>query len=726
MSGIYSQTSDGSCGSPLSPSAANFEYSQGTENFFKAAAAPDFSVVEEFLDASVFRPVAAKGHVKGVSTRAPGEWDQHLSSELILKQVKYLPSLQDSLGVLPRNALRTHPYPPPNSDDQKFPFPDRRAEMRTRALDDPIRSENDLVGYYSKTTASWCMTVASALEFELDCWDRGLMEWTLSPASKYPKAIADGHLRCTQTLTSEILRLPGVEELWSSSDLTGLRDCFPDLSVWEFKSLKVAESMKPNALLAVTQLDSFPWEGCKKGVDCILVHTNPMDDGPHVTGAMMGPDVELSTLFNIDLAATQCWESPNKEPIGVKALHIIQQAWAEAVRVDATFICIQMGIYEFIAIRQRKTQTMYLSDVIRPSVDFGYLGMETGLYMAIFREAKHRLNLLDKTSSFWTNVYSGEHASDEEDSGSTNRTMDGPDIFARNILVNQVVPKGTNTIPFLVGQPYYRQTVLDGAVVSGAGSPENSKVPQNIIRVRVYPSKDYLNQGRSRTSCRADLTVDAQLYTESIKDNHAVGRTFMKNSADTSSTEALKREASIYQALHPAQVKGIPKYYGFFLCPSERLDLPPYPALLLSFAGWHWDDQRLLTDPHKDQFRRTLRAIHKAGYLHGNLKATKLLLKEEDSFIVGLAKAHKKPSGSKGRQECAKEMRQLELLLGGNPEDAEIPPIPDLRDKRVSPVSLGPTLNLDGVDFTKIFSSKAEVFGSRTHSCEFAALAMKY
>ncbi|KAJ7236859.1 hypothetical protein B0H12DRAFT_1139725 [Mycena haematopus] len=590
--------------------------------------------------------------------------------------------------------------------------------MNQQALRHPIRSENDLAVCYSKTTADWCMTVASTLEFELDYWHRGLMEWTVSPAGRNGgKAIADGHLRLlrSRTLPDDIRQLPGMAELWSSSNLTDMRTCFPDLSVWEFKNLTVAADINPDALLAVTQLDSFPWVGCEEGAaNCILVHTDPQDDGFRVTGAKMGPDVKLSMpWFNIDLAATQRWNNPNNEPINIKALYIIQQAWAEGVRADATFISIQAGIYEFIAIRERESQTMYISDVIRPSVDFGYLGMETGLYMAIFREAKHRVNLLDKKSSFWTRVYSG----DPTKRSSQKMKMIGPDVSARNILVYHVIPQGTNTIPFLVGHPYYRQTILDGVVVSGAESPGNSMVPENMMRARVYTSKNYLDQGQSRTSCLAKLSAGAQPYTKGVKNIQDPGQVFTKNSADTSSTEVLRREAYIYETLHPARIRGIPKCIGFFLAPSQKLNLPPYSALLLSFAGSNWDDPRLLTKSQKDRFKNTLRAIHKAGYLHGNLKATKLLLKGNESFIVGLAKAHKKSSGSKGAQECSKEMRQLELLLGGNPEDAEIPSIPDLRGKRISPFGPEPILNLDGVDFTMVFSSERAVFGPRTQSC---------
>lgn len=68
------------------------------------------------------------------------------------------------------------------------------------------------------------------------------------------------------------------------------------------------------------------------------------------------------------------------------------QAWVEAVRNDTTIIVLNCGNLERIGIRHRKTQTLYLSELIK--IDSyrhpAYGKLEIGLYLAALKDAVDR------------------------------------------------------------------------------------------------------------------------------------------------------------------------------------------------------------------------------------------------------------------------------------------------------------------------------------------------
>ncbi len=72
--------------------------------------------------------------------------------------------------------------------------------------------------------------------------------------------------------------------------------------------------------------------------------------------------------------------------------------WAEAVNVDATFMVLNAGSREFIGIRDRRLQRLYLSPLIDlddpHSLPAGYFKIHTGLLIAALRDAIQRAKRL--------------------------------------------------------------------------------------------------------------------------------------------------------------------------------------------------------------------------------------------------------------------------------------------------------------------------------------------
>jgi hypothetical protein len=66
------------------------------------------------------------------------------------------------------------------------------------------------------------------------------------------------------------------------------------------------------------------------------------------------------------------------------------------VRTDATLIVLNSGNHEFVAVRHRESQTLYLSDLIRPATckDPAYGKLHVGIYIAAVNDAMRRVKLL--------------------------------------------------------------------------------------------------------------------------------------------------------------------------------------------------------------------------------------------------------------------------------------------------------------------------------------------
>ncbi|KAJ7065532.1 hypothetical protein C8F01DRAFT_748653 [Mycena amicta] len=361
----------------------------------------------------------AKNHTRAAGTRPPGTWDMHLHHELRLKHVKYLPGLTNALAALSQARLSSMSLTNPITGEIPtfFSAAERDEEHERLAKHTPIESEAELAGLFNQTIARWCMQTAATLEFKLDTWcPDPPIQWTIRSANSTSYAVADGYLRFASTCPEDM-----TEEIWNGYQPA--RDFFPNLAVWEFKSLQVAEDIPAEAILAVSTLPGeFRWQVCPLDeTKCLLKHVhNPSvanwaaahRNGRLTTGARRGPDVpsEILAAQGLGFGPSEPWvnesevtDCPLETQIG--ALNIVQQAWSEFVQEDSSFGVIHGGSHEIICFRDRASQTLYLSDIIHPSAQDGYFAIETGLFMAILREIKQRSQLLNQTMWAWTAIY---------------------------------------------------------------------------------------------------------------------------------------------------------------------------------------------------------------------------------------------------------------------------------------------------------------------------------
>jgi hypothetical protein len=128
------------------------------------------------------------------STRPPAFYDKHFSDQLVLRQVKHLPSLVPDLAANVDCALVAASKTLPPVD--RF-ITARKRERDIWYLNPVVRDEKGVADFYHQTTARFCAHVASTLALHPKAstseW-RGLLEWTQSVSSS-GYAIVDGELR---------------------------------------------------------------------------------------------------------------------------------------------------------------------------------------------------------------------------------------------------------------------------------------------------------------------------------------------------------------------------------------------------------------------------------------------------------------------------------------------------------------------------------------------------
>ncbi|KAF8808131.1 hypothetical protein BYT27DRAFT_7211721 [Phlegmacium glaucopus] len=363
-------------------------------------------------------------------------YDKHFSSDLVLKRVKRLPSLVTDLAknvdTTLDGAINLNSLPPL---DDFITARQRAADIRS--LSKVVTSEKAVADFYDKTTAKYCSRVASTLALHptasFSQWD-SLLSWTQSTVSS-GYAITDGQLCFIEKSVDQTNKAH--QEAIVKSIQTKIRPIFEEmrkfrspLATWEIKSISTGPD---EVMTTVTNLGEFSWTTC---TDC---GTDPKNNNQKavklvdvgldaLTPPWSFPDDSLNTDEETDIqplaphasstlplpppSASHSSEhaSPTKskgkkrkrdddnedEDEAYQGRHdmtaqsLVQQAWAQAVRVDGTVIVLHSGNHELVCLRHRRSQTLYVSDVIEPPMYPGYGKLHVGIYIAAIQDTMDR------------------------------------------------------------------------------------------------------------------------------------------------------------------------------------------------------------------------------------------------------------------------------------------------------------------------------------------------
>jgi hypothetical protein len=94
---------------------------------------------------------------------------------------------------------------------------------------------------------------------------------------------------------------------------------------------------------------------------------------------------------------------PDSRPI-LTSLCFQHQAWSQSVRQNTTLLVLHAGNYEYVCIRHRETQTLYISDILHiPFLkDPGYGKVQIGIYITALEDALRRFTLDNLSDSSGT------------------------------------------------------------------------------------------------------------------------------------------------------------------------------------------------------------------------------------------------------------------------------------------------------------------------------------
>jgi len=199
-------------------------------------------------------------------TRPPAFYDKHFDDRLILQHVKCLPSLVQSLATnvdqVLSAALKTLPSKP-------LPMSAERRDTDAGTFSRTAPDEKAVANYYDKTTAAYCLAIASALVLHpktsmMSEWVP-LLTWTQSVSST-GYAIMNGELQIKAEEDILENHKAALQGMLASMDpeirqMYGKMKGPPSMSLatWEFKSVTTGSDAVMNA---VRNLGKFSWTYC--------------------------------------------------------------------------------------------------------------------------------------------------------------------------------------------------------------------------------------------------------------------------------------------------------------------------------------------------------------------------------------------------------------------------------------------------------------------------------
>ncbi|KAG6910047.1 hypothetical protein DXG01_013493 [Tephrocybe rancida] len=638
-------------------------------------------------------------HTTNKNTRQAGNFDKHLHERYRLKHVVLLPEILSDLIDNADNAFNAYPHDfPPVATNIFLQFPTER-HLQTSAIEikhaNTINTEADVQSVYEKAIARYCATVAGTLEFQLDRWDTNCLEWNKNRLShteikgvKRAQAVADGFLQLvTRDSRGKVFHM--------NQRQRAIFDTFPVLAIWEFKNLNFfrdgklveVEGKVFREIVRGFLTDVFHWAECEEEGDCALVHP---DIG--VNACRMGYDARSSPCPSVDRARrdlestfqNQLPASGDGNETHKSARKILQQAWTEAVVMDATFIVIQAGNIEIICLRDRNTQTLFVSKVFNiRSTAYPYFKLHTGLYIAAIRDAEDRAARITTGPHppTWTMTSGIEAASVIDLTPYTNKALVISKLYtmakARPWL--KITTTG-NRQPFtknayqrtkLLSIPYedgwdpkaltWNLKALTAPKVvsrladdheSTEGSDREDDVPRPVFKpsdfIRLVAEESFHGQ----LICRAKLEIPGVVFNANFKARDGPW-VILKNALHREEILQLERESRILEWLDYMGFKHLPNVFGFFTFMDSLVPDASFGALLMEDKGISLQQLRLesesnkpfcVTEAQKDRFVSLLKDIHKLQILHGNLSRKSLLFQRDnhsslDVYIIGFERA---------------------------------------------------------------------------------------
>lgn len=239
--------------------------------------------VEKILD---WHPLPVNAPKKTTpTTRVPAPYDRHLDENLRLKRVVFADSIIQDIMAVADDHIRHRKLPSVGDVESQFrDVEDIRSADDERRRDESL-GETGIVDRYALTIVDPLIRIASTVALNLPHWKKDFFSWS-SKAQTQDFAIGDGFFRVSPQSTKGSSPLPNK----TTRVLTAMQEWFPNIGVWEFKSVFAGSEKRMNDIIAFAKEGiDFPWVTCSEAAkDCNSHYQS--DGGESVTGARMGYD----------------------------------------------------------------------------------------------------------------------------------------------------------------------------------------------------------------------------------------------------------------------------------------------------------------------------------------------------------------------------------------------------------------------------------------------------
>ncbi|KAF8890236.1 hypothetical protein CPB85DRAFT_1257982 [Mucidula mucida] len=284
-------------------------------------------------------PNASRTHLQSTInydplTPLPGRYSMHLADNLLLRNVKSIPDLSDQLSKLVDDALGRANAEPGKPHPRDICIPDEHTELskdcRQRSAqacrDVPVATIED-VGTAFKTRHTLAAAISSVLVERSSTFPGprgGILRYSTTPTTLHGNDVADlPHASAYLSVHAPVPDLDRCQSGSSSVNICGSDRCkrFPELNV-------ASNSGRPT------------------GVD----------------GDRILQIIEESLANTVDLSG----EAPPvfPPPLIASVVFLWQDLWSKAVAVDASCMVLCSGHEEVIFLRERRTQTMFMSKTL--------------------------------------------------------------------------------------------------------------------------------------------------------------------------------------------------------------------------------------------------------------------------------------------------------------------------------------------------------------------------
>ncbi|PPR01647.1 hypothetical protein CVT24_001623 [Panaeolus cyanescens] len=365
--------------------------------------------------------------------------------------------------------------------------------------------------------------------------------------------------------------------------------------------------------------------------------------------------------------------------------HFVQRAWNAAVEHDATFLLISCGSKERICIRHRRTNTLFVSDIIAADAD-DYVMTQLAFYSAFTRDLLARepypkpsgkRKLQDDTEITHSPVKRPDHSqTPQTDPGKNSKTFDQemanrPVILLtfdmgmhRSTTPSTFLRQRSSCTPLPVCESFERE-------MGGRECPVTKCVYLKLYKILGEGTEGITYTATATLHLESGLTIQKNVVIKIAKMPYITGH--------------LKNEYNMYWKLAMAGVsEGILKVYG-----KEEL---------LSRIGRFWEKKKVaeprqfyISDDEYASLKRTVVAINGTGIIHNDVKINNILFDEDGRpYIIdfGLAEVWKygkfEPETLTQDPPCSiidpERLRTVEasILSSPNPRSYDLQTIEDL------------------------------------------------